>query len=142
MCRTGISSAFSHARLSAFETGPVDAGLVPRRFDLGGLAGLAKADYDALAPVQWPVGRPSGRFPDASRLFADGRFAHPDGRAAINANAPADLATGGTGDVLAGMILGLLAQNVDPFSAACAATWLHGAAATTAGPGLIADDLP
>jgi ADP-dependent NAD(P)H-hydrate dehydratase / NAD(P)H-hydrate epimerase len=44
--------------------------------------------------------------------------------------------------VLAGMILGLLAQNVDPFSAACAATWLHGAAATTFGPGLIADDLP
>jgi len=69
-------------------------------------------------------------------------IAHPDGRAAINANAPPELATGGTGDVLAGMILGLLAQNVDPFSAGCAATWLHGAAATAAGPGLIADDLP
>jgi NAD(P)H-hydrate epimerase len=69
-------------------------------------------------------------------------IAHPDGRAAINANAPPELATGGTGDVLAGMILGLLAQHMDPFDAACAATWLHGAAATAIGPGLIADDLP
>jgi hydroxyethylthiazole kinase-like uncharacterized protein yjeF len=72
---------------------------------------------------------------------ADTIVARPDGTVAINASAPRWLATAGAGDVLAGLIAGLIAQGMNAWEATLASVWLHGRAAAEVGPGLIAEDL-
>jgi NAD(P)H-hydrate epimerase len=131
-----LTSVTDHERLFA-RLGP-HCVLTPHEGEFAQLFGSIPADLDKLARA-----RAAARQSGAVVLLkgADTVIAAPDGRAVINDNAPAWLATAGSGDVLAGMIGGLLAQGVDCFSAAAAAVHLHGAAACVAGPALVAEDL-
>ncbi|MGB5075962.1 MAG: NAD(P)H-hydrate dehydratase [Sphingorhabdus sp.] len=67
--------------------------------------------------------------------------ATPSGQLAVNRHSAAWLATAGSGDVLTGLICGLMAQGHGAYEAACMASWLHGDIGVTGGPGLTADTM-
>lgn len=135
-------TAFKQAPESLFDLFATDAPriLTPHEGEFGRLFPHIAAD-GALSKIE--KAQAAATLSNAVVVYkgADTVIAAPDGRAAVNTNAPSYLATAGSGDVLAGIAGGLLAQQVPAFEAAAAAVWLHGEAAQRLGPGLTAEDL-
>lgn len=138
----GITSFRDNAQMlfDAFVEGPTRLVLTPHEGEFARLFPDIAADA-SLNKVEKT--RAAAARAHAAIVYkgADSVIAAPDGRALINANAPPWLATAGSGDVLAGIIGGLMAQGAPSFEAAAAGVWLHGLAGQRAGKGLTAEDL-
>ena len=107
------------------------------------LAGRLQAEGDKIAAAQAAAARAGAvvvlKGPDSVVAAPEGP---PGVHAAFGPQAAPWLATAGAGDVLAGLIAGLAARGWRAFDAACAAVWLHAAAARALGPGCLAEELP
>jgi len=147
--KAGKKTVLDADALSVFEEGPMelfeaiksnenrDCVLTPHAGEFARLFPYEK-DNDKLTAA-----RKAARLCGAVIIYkgADTVIAAPGGRVVLSANAPPSLATAGSGDVLAGLVTGLLAQNMDAFNAACAAVWIHSQCAHEFGEGLISEDL-
>ncbi|MNS55025.1 Bifunctional NAD(P)H-hydrate repair enzyme Nnr [compost metagenome] len=146
LARTGAALVIDADALTLFRDRPGDLFACLDRDDV---LTPHEGEFERLFPGLLAKGRETAAVEAAERAGAvvvlKGSatvVAAPDGRCVVNGNGSPWLATAGSGDVLAGMIGGLLAQHMDSFDAACAAVWMHADAAGRFGPGLIAEDLP
>ncbi len=148
LARTGAALVLDADAITVFRDEPDDLFSVVDRDDVLTphqgeferlVPGLLKASPERIAAV-----RKAAATAEAVVLLKgpDTVIAAPDGRAAVNMNGVPWLATAGSGDVLAGLIAGLVAQGMDSFEAAAAGVWIHAACAEAFGPGLISEDLP
>lgn len=144
--RTGAALVVDADALSVFE-GRAD--MLFQSLDRDDVLTPHEGEFERLFPGVLKSGREAGAVEAARRsgcvVLLKGPqtlIASPDGRLRSNPNGSPWLATAGSGDVLAGMIGGLVAQRMDSFDAASAACWMHAAAAEGFGPGLVAEDLP
>ena len=144
--RTGAALVIDADALTLFRDRPRDLFACLDRDDV---LTPHEGEFDRLFPGLLGKGRETAAVEAAERAGtvvvlkgAATVIAAPDGRRVVNGNGAPWLATAGSGDVLAGMIGGLLAQHMDSFDAACASAWMHADAARRFGPGLIAEDLP
>ncbi|MBA3041961.1 MAG: NAD(P)H-hydrate dehydratase [Alphaproteobacteria bacterium] len=128
------------ALFAAFSSGETRLVLTPHEGEFARLFPDIASD-EALSKIDMALAAATRSHGVVVYKGPDTVIAAPDGRALVNTNAPSSLATAGSGDVLAGMIGGLLAQGMPAFEAAAAGVWHHGAAANRAGRGLNAEEL-
>jgi len=148
LARTGAALVLDADALSVFRDDPGELFSILDRDDVltphpgefeRVFPGLLRSEPERISAARAAAGRAQAvvllKGPDTV-------IAAPDGRAAVNLNGTPWLATAGSGDVLAGLIGGLIAQGMESFEAACAGAWIHAACAEAFGPGLISEDLP
>jgi NAD(P)H-hydrate epimerase len=118
--------------VAALQDRQADAVLTPHVGEFARLTGVKPRDLDADRPTHV---RALAEQTGAVTLLKGSRtvIAQPDGRLFVNVTGSPALATAGTGDVLTGMIGGLLARGVPPLESAAAAAYLHGLAGVFAG---------